>query len=141
MHHPWRHVRALVEWTVHWTSDLPEGVDAATRWSDRTIWLRHGLTQVQRRCIVEHERQHVLRGPGGVAVVEERVVDIATAHVLIALDDLVAAARWARSLPELADELNVTQDVLHARLSHLHPSERAVLRRSQQDLQEEEVAG
>lgn len=130
MHHPWRHVRALVEWTVHWTHDLPEGVDAATRWSDKTIWLRHGLTQVQRRCIIEHERQHVIRGPGGVIRVEERAVDIATAHALVALDDLADAARWARSLPELAEELNVTQEVVHVRLLHLHPSERAVLRRA-----------
>lgn len=130
MHHPWRAIRALAEWTVHWTHDLPEGIDAATRWSDRTIWLRHGLTQVQRRCIVEHERQHVLRGPGGCVATEERHVDVATAHALIQLEHLVDAARWARSLPELADELNVTQEVVQVRLKHLHPSERAVLRRA-----------
>ena len=130
MHHPWRAIRALAEWTVHWTHDLPEGIDAATRWSDRTIWLRYGLTQVQRRCIVEHERQHVIRGPGGCASTEERMVDVATAHALIQLEHLVDAARWARSLPELADELNVTQEVVQTRLRHLHPSERAVLRRA-----------
>ncbi|MER7070939.1 hypothetical protein [Terrabacter sp. NPDC000476] len=134
-HHPWREIRALADWTVHWTADLPEGVDAATRWSDRTIWLRFGLTQVQRRCIIEHERQHVLRGPGGHGDREERYVDVATAHALIPLDELVDATRWARSMPELADELNVTQDVVHVRLRHLHPSERAVLRRAAEEEQ------
>jgi hypothetical protein len=130
MHHPWRAVRALVDWTVYWTSDLPDGVDAATRWADRTIWVRVGLSQVQRRCVIEHERQHVLRGPGGNVLYEERTVDVATAHALIRLEDLVRAAKWARSMPELADELNVTEDVVHVRLRHLHPSERAVLRRA-----------
>jgi len=137
-HHPWRAVRALVDWTVHWTTELPEGVDAATRWADCTIWVRTGLTQVQRRCIIEHERQHVLRGPGGDVLAEERTVDVATAHALISLEMLVDGARWARSMPELADELNVTEDVLHVRLRHLHPSERAVLRRVHQ---EEEATG
>jgi hypothetical protein len=112
-----------------------------TRWSDRTIWVREGLTQVQRRCIIEHERQHVIRGPGGVIAVEERAVEIATAHALIALEDLVEAAKWARSLPELADELNVTQGVVHTRLNHLHPAERAMLRRAAIEQQEEEQAG
>lgn len=141
MHHPWRHIRALVDWTVHWTHELPDGVDGATRWSDRTIWVRQGLSQVERRCVVEHERQHVIRGPGGVITVEERAVDIATAHALVRLEDLVQAVKWARSLPELADELNVTQDVVHTRLNHLHPAERAVLRRAQQDQQDEAEAG
>ena len=111
-----------------------------TRWSDQTIWLRHGLSQVQRRCILEHERQHVIRGPGGVISVEERAVEIATAHALIRLDDLISAAKWARSLPELADELNVTQGVAHTRLFHLHPSERAALRRATQETESQEAA-
>ncbi|GAA2037547.1 hypothetical protein GCM10009740_31740 [Terrabacter terrae] len=123
VHHPWRAVRALADWTVYWTKDLPAGIDAATRWSDKTIWVRAGLSQVQRRCIIEHERQHVLRGPGGHIGREERLVDVATAHQLILLEDLVQASKWARSMPELADELNVTEDVLHIRLRHLHPSE------------------
>ena len=137
MHHPWRAIRALVEWTVHWTHDLPDGIDGVTRWSDRTIWVRHGLSQVQRRCIIEHERQHVIRGPGGAIAYEERAVDIATAHTLISLDALISAAKWARSLPELADELNVTQDLAHVRLNHLHPAERAALRRATQQEPEE----
>lgn len=140
MHHPWRALRSLIDWTVHWTHDLPPGIDAATRWSDRTIWVRFGLSQVQRRCVIEHERQHVLRGPGGVVEDEEREVDIATAHALIDVADLVEAARWARSLPELADELNVTQDVIHCRLAYLHPSERHALRRVLDEVEQVEVA-
>lgn len=130
VHHPWRAIRELADWTVYWAHDLPEGVNGVTRWSDKTIWLRHGLSQVQRRCVIEHERHHVIRGPGGAIAVEERAVDIATAHALISLEDLIRAAQWSRSLPELADELNVTQKVAQVRLNHLHPAERAALRRA-----------
>jgi len=35
MHYPWPAIRALVDWTVYWTNRLPDGVDGATRWSDR----------------------------------------------------------------------------------------------------------
>jgi hypothetical protein len=139
VHHPWRAIRALAGWAVHCTHELPDGIDAATRWSDRTIWMRHGLSQVERRCVIEHERQHVLRGPGGVTELEERAVDIAAARTLIKLEHLIDAARWARSMPELAEELHVTEFVLHARLMHLHPSERAVMQRALHDDDQEET--
>jgi hypothetical protein len=140
VHHPWRAIRALTDWQVVWTHGLPAGVDALTYWDGRTIWVRHGMSQVQRRCIIEHERQHVLRGPGGVVEVEERAVDIAAARALIKLEHLIDAARWARSMPELADELHVTEHVLHARLMHLHPSERAAMRRALDEDDEQAVS-
>jgi hypothetical protein len=55
-------------------NELAPGIDAATRWFNRTIWVRHGLTQVQRRCVLQHEHEHVLRGPGRLAQHEERTV-------------------------------------------------------------------
>ena len=127
MHHPWPAIRALIGWTVYWTNLLPEGVDGATRWSDHTIWLRRDMSQVERRCVVEHERQHVLRGPGGVVDLEERAVDIATARALIELPDLIYAAKWATTVFELADELHVTPDVVRTRLDHLDDCELAAL--------------
>lgn len=136
-------MRDFVDWTIEWTHDLPDGIAALTVWADRAVWVSASLSQVERRCVIEHERQHLIRGPGGSVAFEERAVDVATAHALIRLGDLVEAAKWARSLPELADELNVTQDVVHTRLRHLHPSERAVLRRARRDQQgmDEEEAG
>jgi hypothetical protein len=133
VHHPWRAIRALADWRVVWTHELPDGFDAVTHWRRRIIWMRHGLSQVERRCIIEHERQHILRGPGGRVDLEERAVDIATARALIRLEHLIDAARWARSMPEMAEELNVTEFVLHARLMHLHPSERAAMHRALHD--------
>lgn len=130
-------MRELVEWTIHWTHELPEGVNAATVWEDHVVWLRHGLSQVERRCAIEHERHHVLRGPGREVQREERAVDIIAARALIRLDDLIDAARWARSVPELADELNVTQEMAHTRLYHLHPSERAALQAALEEDQEQ----
>ena len=140
MHHPWRAIRALADWRVVWTRNLPDGVNAMTYWDGRVIWIRHGLSQVQRRCTIEHERQHVLRGPGGVTDLEERAVDIAAARTLIKMEHLVDAAKWARSMPELADEMNVTEFVLHTRLMHLHPSERAMLRRMHEQGEDEQEA-
>lgn len=123
-----------------WTHGLPDGIDALTHWDGRTIWVRHGLSQVERRCTIEHERQHVLRGPGGVVELEERAVDIAAARTLIKLEHLIDGAKWARSMPELADELNVTEHVLHARLMHLHPSERALLKRALERDEDQEAS-
>lgn len=133
MHHPWRAIRALVEWEVRWTDQLPDGVIAATRWTDRTLWFSKGLSQVERRCAAEHERQHVVRGPGGVIEHEERAVDVATARALISVEDLIHHGRWARDCTELADELQVTVEVLMTRMEHLRPFERAAVHRAFSD--------
>ena len=116
------------EWHVHFAAALPGGALGITRWSDRTIWLMPNLTQVQRRCVLEHERQHILRGPAGQGDDEERAVEISTARALITLDDLVDAVRWSTHLREVADHCWVTLDVLSCRVRHMHPAERAVLR-------------
>jgi hypothetical protein len=126
-HHPWRAMRDLPEWSIHYAADLPWGAHGWTRWSDRTIWLRAGLSQVERRCALEHERQHVLRGPDGQGECEEAVVEQATARALVPLADLVDALLWSRHPREVADALWVTLDVLTCRMRHLHPSERAAL--------------
>lgn len=46
---------------------------------------------------------------------------------LIPLDDLIAASRWCESPGALADDLDVTEDVLTCRLDHLTPAERAAI--------------
>jgi hypothetical protein len=53
----------LPGWTLHVTSALPDGIDGATRWDDQTIWLSDRLGGREARFVLEHERQHVLRGP------------------------------------------------------------------------------
>ena len=123
-HNPWRAMRVdHPEWRIHFAPSLPWGALGVTRWSDRTVWLVSGLTQVQRRCVIEHERQHILRGLHSCDSADERAVDIATARTLIPLDALVDAARWPTNTSEVADALWVTRDVLRCRARHLHPSE------------------
>jgi hypothetical protein len=126
-HHPWRELRSMPEWSLHYAPSLPWGAHGWTRWADRTVWLRVGLTQVERRCALAHELEHVRRGPDGQGEHEEAAVEQATARSLIVLDDLVDAVRWSLHPREVADHLWVTGDVLRCRLEHLHPSEVAAL--------------
>lgn len=126
-HHPWREMRALPEWSVHFTPSLPWGAHGWTRWSDKTIWLLDSLTQTQRRCALEHERQHVLRGADGQGDLEEAAVEHATARALIPLDELLDALRWSRHPREVADHCWVTLDVLTCRVRNLHPAEVAAV--------------
>lgn len=130
MHHPWRALRHLAHVTLHWR-DLPEGILGLTNFATSTITLTTGMTQAERRCTIAHEIEHLLRGPvpGWLRSREEREVDQAVARRLIDLKPLGEALAWAHNLPEAADELWVDEATLQARMEHLHPAERAYLRR------------
>lgn len=130
MHHPWRAFRDLVDWTLEW-AHLPPGVWGVTDFESRTVTLRHGLSQAERRCTIAHETQHILRGPchSTMEAWEEATVDRHAARLL--LPDVRAvgeALAWASCLDEAADELWVDTLILEARLRALHPAERAYLR-------------
>ncbi|MGG5257501.1 ImmA/IrrE family metallo-endopeptidase [Phycicoccus avicenniae] len=89
------------------------------------IWLDSRLLQVERRCTLEHELEHVRRGHRGCQPpAVERDVHVAVARRLIPFPALLDGLRWARNLHELADELWVDEDTVKVRLEHLHPSER-----------------
>lgn len=132
VYHPWRRFRALARWTLQ-QADLPEGVHGQLRWSTRTVTLDRRLSQVQRRCTIAHELVHIERGPvpcsAWLAEREEAAVEQEVARRLIKLKDLGEALAWARHASEAADVLWVTEDVLRVRLEHLHPAERAYLKR------------
>lgn len=131
-HHPWRAFRDLVDWTLEW-AHLPHGVWGYTDYSTKTVTLKLGMSQAERRCTIEHERWHIVRGPAPVAleVREEAIVDQNAARAL--LPDIRAigeALAWSGSqVDEAADELWVDRPTLRVRLEHLHPSEKAYLRR------------
>lgn len=129
MHHPWRAFRDLTHVTLHW-AHLPAGIFGFTDFEARTVTLARGLNQAERRCTIDHESEHVRRGPvpAWLQPREEREVDRISARRL--LPDIRAvgeALAWAHNVAEAADELWVDEDTLHARLEHLHPSERAYL--------------
>jgi hypothetical protein len=129
MYHPWRALRELTDWTLHWRP--MHGRLGLTNWADRTITLHPDQDQAQRRSTLAHELEHVRRGPVPSAYWhrEERAVDKAAARRLITLKAMGEALAWAHNLEEAAEELWVDVDLLRVRLSHLHPAERHYLRR------------
>ena len=58
---------------------------------------------------------------------EESAVEQEASRLLIDLDALADALKWAHNLPEAADVLWVDVPTLQVRLDHLHPAEQAWL--------------
>ena len=128
--HPWRALRALSHVRLHWRDDMPERLRGAT--DGERIWLRDDMTQVERRCVLAHELEHVRRGHGSCQPEPvEAAVRAAAARYLLPDPHVVADALvWAGGNVEAAaDELWVTERVLRHRLDarHLHPAERAII--------------
>lgn len=128
MYHPWRRLRELTDVTLCWHQ---YGVAGWCRHSTATVSLRTDLTQAERRSTVCHEVVHLERGPGllGFEDREESAVEREAAKRLIGIRELGEALAWAGSFAEAADELWVDVGTLRARLSYLHPAERAYLAR------------
>lgn len=125
--HPWRRLRDLPQIVLEWH----EGGDAG--WYDfetRTISLRRGMTQAERRSTLRHELEHHYRGDFLERLVEreETACELAAARDLIDIRKLGEALAWSQDLDEVADELWVDPALVHIRLRHLHPAERAYLR-------------
>ena len=128
--HPWRELRALTHVVVHF-ADLHPGTWGATDGTDR-IWLDRRLLQVERRCTLAHELEHIRRGHHGCQEpAVERAVAAAAARYLLPDPRAIARALvWARGhVVVAADELWVDEDTLRARLDvrHLHPAERVLI--------------
>lgn len=130
MHHPWRRLRDLFpDWSIV-SQPLPEGLIGATDVGRREIYLDSRMMQAQRRCTLDHELEHAQAGDVGCQHPKrEAAIARTSARRLIPLEQLLAAAVWAHTAAELADDLWVDLDTLRCRLDHLHPSERAALRR------------
>lgn len=135
-YHPWRHLSCLAHITVRWTRD-DEELDGALGWFylDRDeIVMDDRQTQVQRRSTLAHELVHAERRdePCGSLILDwrqELAVSQLAARRLIPIRALGEALAWAADVDEAADELWVDADTLRVRLAHLHPAERAYLKR------------
>lgn len=134
---PWRLLRNLPEVNLHLTDDdnLLDGAHAWYYHRLRAIVMDKRLNQVERRSVLAHELGHAIRGdtPCGTDILDARqetVVDQWAARQLITLEALADALRWSDDAHEVADSLWVTTDLLEVRIAHLHPSERAFIRRS-----------
>lgn len=128
MYHPWGRLRDLAHFTLH-REHLPEGVLGETDFDAKTVTLAIGLDQAERRSTLAHELEHIERGWSPCDVRTECQIERAAAVKLIGIRDLGEAMAWASGLEEAAEELWVDVPLLRARLAHLHPAERAYLRR------------
>lgn len=134
-HHPWRELRALAQVILHWRDDLPAGTRGLT--DGHRVWMASGMSQVQRRCTIAHEVEHIRRGEAECQpeAVERSVRRSVARRLIPDVHELATTLVWAASLDEAADHLWVTTEVLQDRLGGLHPAERAIiLARVQRDV-------
>lgn len=127
-HHPWQAFSRLTEWKLEWTNDLPAGTWGLTLHHEKKVLLANGMGEAERRCTIEHERLHVLRGPApfGREMHEELVVHQQVARTLMPNIRRIghAIAYHRADLERAAHELWVDEQTLHVRLSSLRPSEK-----------------
>jgi Zn-dependent peptidase ImmA (M78 family) len=96
----------------------------------RAVVVAEGISDVQERCTLAHEVEHILAGDQGAcgltptgtederARIEQRA-DLGAARKLIAISDLGRIAQQELSLSETAAELGVTERLLRVRLHDL----------------------
>lgn len=105
-------------------------------WRRRTILLELDQTTAQSRCSLAHAIGHLdLSHATGETTSrfrdrEERAADNLAARRLLPLPRLTEALLWADSTAEAATDLWVDLAMLRCRLDHLHPSERAAIKRA-----------
>lgn len=125
MWHPWRTLREQYPHITVRFTELPGRLHGVT--DGRTIWLDERLSQVQRRCALTHEMQHLQRGIIPASPAEERICDELAARQLIPLRALVDGFCWTRDPGTLATHLWVDRRTLQVRLDTLDPIEVAQL--------------
>lgn len=97
---------------------LRDGVASLTDGVD--IWLDDRLNEVQERCAIAHELEHIARGQGSAQTEPvEMSVRYTVAQKLLPLETLFAGCRKGGSLAAVARELNVTRQVLMDRAATL----------------------
>lgn len=134
---PWRRLRAMVDWTLHWHDPAEDGRMGVTRHSARSISLRADLTWEQRRCTVLHECLHAEHGPVLSTHYARHELQVRRETARLLLPDVRTigdALAWALSNEEAAEELHVDIGVLRDRLRWLHPSERHYLTRRLEEI-------
>lgn len=117
---------------IEWHPLLP----AHAMWApaERVILVDESISRAERRCALAHELAHMDTGDLPTELCffarrQETCADVLAARRLVSLDRLVAAARYAPDARELAEELDVTLNVLAIRCARLHPAERGQLER------------
>lgn len=125
MHKIWGKLRELAHAVVIWTRPHSNQV-AAT--DGKHIWIDPSLTTAEERCVLAHEVFHLLHGhtscqPPAV----ERQVRLEVARFMIAFEDLQRVATWSSCPAIMAEDLEVTEQVVLDRLSTLDGDQVQVL--------------
>ena len=131
---PWRELRRCADVAVVFGDPGP-GAVGSVDYASRTITLAPDLLQRERRTTLTHELIHLERGPVTAVGVrrEEATVELEAARRLIAINELINAAKWTDDVHELALELGVDEAAMVVRLQHLADDERALLARARLD--------
>jgi len=104
--------------TVVYEVRMPDGVAARTDGVD--IWVDDRLNDVQRKCAIEHELEHISRGHSTVQTEDvEMSVRFEVAKKLLPLDAIVGVCKKGKSLKMIARDLGVTRQVLMDRAATL----------------------
>lgn len=128
LYHPWRVFRVAASgYKLVW-GPLSPGKLGETDHHKRTVTLVPGQSYEQRRSTIAHELEHIFKGYDPCSSRDECQVEVRAARKLIDGDALVEAIAWSSDVGEICEELGVDIDMLHARLSHLHPSELQAIR-------------
>lgn len=114
-------------WPAGWTVTvglLPSG-RGRCRWADQSVIVDRRLTWPQLRTTLAHEAVHARRGPCPRWLVprEELLVHAQAARALIPIGRLGEALAWSLDPRVVAEELEVTPDLLQARLATLTVAE------------------
>jgi len=110
-------LRTLAHVAIIWARPHPDMV-AAT--DGRRIWIDPAVTAVERRCFLAHEAIHIKHGHNGCQPpAVERQVCLEAAQFLVRFEDLLSVVSWSRCPAEMAEELDVTEEVLLDRLATL----------------------
>lgn len=121
----------LAEWVIEHAS--LRGLHEVMCWRRKVILLEADRTVAQRRSDLSHAIAHVdLCHRDALNTKSEAAADRLAAKRLIHRQHLADALVWTagRATWETAEILRVDLPTLNARLAHLHPAERAFLRRA-----------
>lgn len=124
-------IRGDVAWPAGWRLSVETLTCGRGRcqWESRTIALDPRLTPAETQATLAHEAIHASRGPcpGWARAGEEATVHQLAARALIADDRLASELEWSPDPRVIAWDLQVTGDLVDARLSSLDPAEHAQL--------------
>lgn len=118
-------------WPCGWTVDveaLPSG-RGRCRWAAGVLAVKAGLTVPQLGTTLAHEAVHASRGtaPRWRRAGEERVVHELAGRLLISPGVLASELEWSPDPRVIAFDLEVTDDLVEARLAGLDATEYAEL--------------